>query len=101
MLVQVYGDNAMKKTAVYSGWNVIVREEKVSLTKRDQDGQQHITTQKTWICGSTAGRTSNLEVKVLMKMFQFPHSGRRTQACYVFLLWTYSDSYFSPSSSIT
>jgi hypothetical protein len=27
----------MKKTAVYSGWNVFLREEKVSLTKRDQD----------------------------------------------------------------
>ena len=27
MLVQVYGDNSMKKTAVYSGWNVFMREE--------------------------------------------------------------------------
>jgi hypothetical protein len=37
MLLQVYGDNALKKTAVYS---VFLTEEKVSLTKRDQDGQQ-------------------------------------------------------------
>jgi hypothetical protein len=28
MLVQVYGDNAMKKTAIYSGWNVFLREGK-------------------------------------------------------------------------
>jgi hypothetical protein len=34
MLVQVYKDNAIKKTAVYK-W-----EEEVSLTKRDQDCQQ-------------------------------------------------------------
>ena len=39
-LVQVYGDNAMKKTAVYKGGKVFLREEKVSLTKSDQDGQQ-------------------------------------------------------------
>jgi hypothetical protein len=47
MLVQVYGDNAMKKTAVYSGWNVFLREEKASLTKRDQDGQQPAELKKT------------------------------------------------------
>ena len=35
MLVQVHGDNAMKKTAVYSGWYVFLREEKVSLMKRE------------------------------------------------------------------
>jgi hypothetical protein len=40
MLVQDYWDNAMKKTAVYSGWNVFLREERVSLTKKDQDGEQ-------------------------------------------------------------
>jgi hypothetical protein len=40
MLVQVYGDNAMKKTAVF------LREEKVSLTKRDQDDQQHAELKK-------------------------------------------------------
>ena len=47
MLVQVYRNNAMKKTAVYSGWNVFLREEKVSLTKRDQDGQQQAELKKT------------------------------------------------------
>ena len=46
MLVLVYGDNAMKKTAVYSGWNVLLREEKVSLTKSDQDGQQQAELKK-------------------------------------------------------
>jgi hypothetical protein len=47
MLVQVYGDNDMKKTAVYSGRNVCLREEKVSLTKRNQDGQQQAELKKT------------------------------------------------------
>ena len=47
MLVQVYRDNAMKKTAVYSGWNVLLREEKVSVTKRDQDCQQQAELKKT------------------------------------------------------
>ena len=41
MLVQVYRDNAMKKTAVF------LREEKVSLTKRVQDGQQQAELKKT------------------------------------------------------
>jgi hypothetical protein len=40
MLVQVYGDNAMKKTSVYKWVTVFLREEQVSLTKNDQDGQQ-------------------------------------------------------------
>jgi hypothetical protein len=40
MLVQVCENNAMKKTVVYSGRHVFLREEKVSLTKRDQDDQQ-------------------------------------------------------------
>jgi len=40
MLMQVYGDSAMKKTAVYMWVKGFVREEKMSLTKRDQDGQQ-------------------------------------------------------------
>jgi len=35
----------MKKTAVYK-W-VFLREEKVSLTKRDQDGQQRTELKKT------------------------------------------------------
>ena len=39
MLVQVYGDNAMKKTAVYKWVKLFLMEEKVSLTNRDQDGQ--------------------------------------------------------------
>ena len=46
ILVQVYWDNAMKKTAVYE-WNVLLREEKVSLAKRDQDGQQQAELKKT------------------------------------------------------
>ena len=41
MLVQVYGDNDMKKTAVYSGWIVLLREES------DQDGQQQAELKKT------------------------------------------------------
>jgi len=41
MLVQVYGDNAMKKTAVF------LREEKVPLTKRGHDGQQQAELNKT------------------------------------------------------
>ena len=47
MLVQVYGDNAMKKQQFTSGWNVFLREEKESLTKRDQDGQQQAELKKT------------------------------------------------------
>jgi len=47
MLVQVYGGNGMKKTAVYNWRNVFLREEKVSLTKRDQDGQQQAELKKT------------------------------------------------------
>ena len=48
MLVQVYGDNAMKKTAVYK-WvkRFFLREVRVSLTKRDQDGQQQAELKKT------------------------------------------------------
>jgi hypothetical protein len=47
MLVQVCGNNAMKKTAVYKWVNVFLREDKVSLTKRDQDGQQRAELKKT------------------------------------------------------
>jgi hypothetical protein len=39
MLVQVYGDNSMKKTAVYK-WLTRFSEGRESVTKRDQDGQQ-------------------------------------------------------------
>jgi len=39
MLVQVYGDSAMKKTAVYKWVKRFSEGEKLSLTKRDQDGQ--------------------------------------------------------------
>jgi len=46
MLVQVYGDNAMKKTAVYKWVKRFLREEKVSLTKRDQDSQQQTELKK-------------------------------------------------------
>ena len=48
MLVQVYGDSAMKKTAAYKWVKLYLREEKVSLTKRDQDGQQQTELQKTF-----------------------------------------------------
>ena len=47
MLVQVYGDNAMKKTAVCKWVKSFFREEKVSLTKRDQDGRQQAELKKT------------------------------------------------------
>jgi len=47
ILVQVYGDNAMKKTVVYKWWNFFLREEKVSLRMRDQDGQQQAELKKT------------------------------------------------------
>ena len=40
MLVQIYGENAMEKIAVYNWVKLFLREEKVSLTKRDEDGQQ-------------------------------------------------------------
>jgi hypothetical protein len=39
MLVQVYGDNAMKKTTVYK-WVTCFSEGRESVTDRDQDGQQ-------------------------------------------------------------
>jgi len=47
MLVQVYRDNAMKKTAVYKSVKLFLREEKVSLMKRDQDGEQQTKLKKT------------------------------------------------------
>jgi len=47
MFMQVYGDNAMKKTAIYKWVKCFLREEKVSLTKRDQDGQQQAELKKT------------------------------------------------------
>jgi len=47
MLVQVYGVSAMKKTAVYKWVKRFLREEKVSLMKRDQDGQQQAELKKT------------------------------------------------------
>ena len=47
MLVQVYGDNATKKTAVYKRVKHFLREKKVSLMKRDQDGQQQAELKKT------------------------------------------------------
>jgi len=45
MLVQVY--NAVKKTAVYKWVKLFLREQKVSLSKRDQDGQQQAELKKT------------------------------------------------------
>ena len=47
MLVQVYGGNAVKKTAVYKWVKLFLRGEKLSLTKRDQDGQQQAELKKT------------------------------------------------------
>jgi len=48
MLVHVYGDNAMKKTAVYKWVKLFLKEEEVSLTKRDQDRQQQADLKKTF-----------------------------------------------------
>jgi len=45
--MQVCGDNAMKKTAVYKWVKLFLREEKVSLTNRNQDGQQQAELKKT------------------------------------------------------
>ena len=47
MLVQVYGDNGVKKTAVHKWVKRFLREEKMSLMKRDQDGQQQAELKKT------------------------------------------------------
>jgi len=47
MLVQVYGDSAMKKTAVHKLVKCFLKEEKVSLMKRDQDSQQQAELKKT------------------------------------------------------
>jgi len=47
MLVKVYGDNTMKKTAVYKWVELFLREEKASLTKRDRDDQQQAELKKT------------------------------------------------------
>jgi hypothetical protein len=46
VLMQVYRDNAMKKTAIYKWVTCFLREEKVSLT-RDQDSQQRAELKKT------------------------------------------------------
>ena len=45
--MQVYGDNAIKKTAVYKWMKLFLREEKVSLKKRVQDGQEQVELKKT------------------------------------------------------
>ena len=47
MLVQVYGDNGMKKTAVCKCVKRFSEGEKLSLTKRDQDEQQITQLKKT------------------------------------------------------
>jgi len=47
MLVQVYGDSAMKKIAVYKRVKRFLSEEKVSLTQRDQDSPQQAELKKT------------------------------------------------------
>ena len=47
MLEQAYRDNTMKKQQFTSGWNVFLREEKVSKMKRDQDSQQQAELKKT------------------------------------------------------
>jgi hypothetical protein len=46
MPVLVYGENAMKKTAVYKCVMCFSEEKKVSLMKRDQDGQQQAELKK-------------------------------------------------------
>ena len=65
MLVQVYGDNALKKTAVYKWVKLLLKEEKVSLKKRDQDGQQQAELKKTavykWVKRFSEGRESVTE----------------------------------------
>jgi len=45
--VQVYGDNAMKKTAAYKWVKRLFEGRDKSLTKRDQDGQQQAELRKT------------------------------------------------------
>jgi len=47
MLVKVYGDNVMKKTAVYKWVKRFSEGRKVSLKTRDQDGQQQAELKKT------------------------------------------------------
>ena len=47
ILVQVYGDNVMKKKAIYKWVKLFLREEKVALTKREQDGQKQGELKKT------------------------------------------------------
>ena len=47
ILVQVYRDNAMKKAAVFKWVKLFLHEEKVSLTKRYQDGQQKAELKET------------------------------------------------------
>jgi hypothetical protein len=47
MLVQVYGENALKKTAVYRWVKLFLSDKNVSLTKRDQDDQQQAELKKT------------------------------------------------------
>jgi hypothetical protein len=46
MLVQVYRDNAMQKTAVCKWVTCFSEEEKLSLIKRDLDGQQRAELKK-------------------------------------------------------
>jgi hypothetical protein len=47
MLVQVYGDNGMKKMAVYKWVTYTSEGTEVSLLKRYQDGQQQAELKKT------------------------------------------------------
>jgi len=47
MLVQVSGDSAMKKTIVYKWVKRFPEGREVSMTKRDQDGQQQAELKKT------------------------------------------------------
>jgi hypothetical protein len=61
-LVQVYGNNAMKKTEVYK-WVKRSSEGRESVTKRDQDGQQQAELKKTLqkfvkLCVKIVGRLS-------------------------------------------
>jgi hypothetical protein len=47
MLMQVYGNNVKKKTAIYKWRLVSLREENVPLMKRAQDDQQRAELKKT------------------------------------------------------
>ena len=63
MLVQVYGDNALKKTTVHKWVKRFCEEREVSLTKRDQDGQQQAELKKTANVRQTVSENRRLTVR--------------------------------------